>query len=110
MQRPSQPRLTARFATAVVACAAALLVSVAPGASAAPPTPYDHVLTVGFAPSASAASRVAVRRDVGVQARNALPAPGLQQVTVPNGQSLSATAASLRAFNNVDFVEMPGSY
>lgn len=88
-----------------------LLLSVlAPVADAAPATPYDRVLTVGFSASADATDRADARRDANVHARAMLAAPGLQQVIVPPGQTLAAAAASLRADGEVDFVQLPGVY
>ncbi|MFY9488550.1 MAG: S8 family serine peptidase, partial [Solirubrobacterales bacterium] len=46
----------------------------------------------------------------GVTARRSLAAPGLQQVRVPEGQSLNAAAAELRANADVEFVQLPGMF
>lgn len=99
---------------ALAVVVAALLFFVTSSASAAAgqraPTPFDRVLTVGFDATTDPEDRARVRADAGVQARRALAAPGLQQVIVPEGMTLAAAAARLRAAGGVDFVQLPGHF
>ena len=110
MVRPSTAGFVSRLATLVAALAAALLTMAIAAGSAPAASPYDRVLTVGFDQSYTPSQRAEVRREAGVIARAGLSAPGLQQVTVPEGTSLATAASELRTDPAVDFVQLPGFY
>ncbi|MGH2905658.1 MAG: S8 family serine peptidase [Solirubrobacterales bacterium] len=73
-------------------------------------TAPDRVLSVQFKDDTTRSEQKRARKAVGGVYEQALAAPGLQQVAIPEGRSVDEAAVALRANPDVEFVELPGSW
>lgn len=71
---------------------------------------FSTYLTIKFAEGTSAAERLAVRKEVGVQYETSLDSTLLQQATVPDGESAATIADKLHAYPAVEFAVASGEY
>lgn len=71
---------------------------------------FGQYLTVKFAPDATATERAAARHSVEGDYEQSLAAPGLQQISLPEGASATSAAMELRANDAVEFVSTPGTW
>src|SRR4249919_2691988 len=66
--------------------------------------PLDRMLTVQFTDDATARDQRKARRSVGADFEQDLAAPKLQQLSIPDGDSVTEAAIALRSNPKVEFV------
>lgn len=102
-------------------CVALLFCNVTGAQAAAPPQnvpgpepssadQLGQILSVKFKDDTSSTERREARDSVDGDFEQNLAAPGLQQVSIPDGGSVDAAAMELRANDNVEYVSIPGTY